>query len=135
MKETIVVAEDSAPNRAILTHLLKKLGYEVAECIDGESAWQKIQELASLGTTPSAILSDIMMPNMDGITLLKHCRQDGKTKNIPFVLVTAVSDKDHVVQAKEHGVNGYIVKPVSFERVVAKLQEIFPDNTFLSEAS
>jgi len=134
-KEIIIVAEDSAPNRAILVHLLKKLEYQVVECQDGQMAWEKTQELIEKNTLPVAILSDIMMPNMDGISYLKHCRENEALKDTPFVLVTAVSDKEHVMQAKEYNVNGYIVKPVSFHRVLSKLKELFPNKVFPAIAS
>lgn len=125
--EYILVAEDSAPNRTILVHLLKKLGFEVIECINGRSAWDR---LLKPDTKIIAILSDIMMPDMDGIELLKNCRAHERYKDIPFVLVTAVSDKEHIVSAKTYGVQGYILKPVTFQRVTAKLQELFPNRTF-----
>lgn len=131
----IVVAEDSAPNRAILVHLLKKLGFDVREFENGEDAWKATQELATANTLPIAILSDIMMPKMDGVEFLKNVRAHETLGSVPFVLVTAVSDKDHVVKAKELQVNGYMVKPISFPRVLAKLKEIFPDRNFPSVAA
>lgn len=131
-KDVILVAEDSPPNRTILVHLLKKLGFDVVECVDGKSAWDYLSKPES---KVSLILSDIMMPNLDGVQLLQKCRQDEKIKNVPFVLITAVSDKDYIVQAKAHGVNGYILKPVTFQRVTAKLEEIFPDKKFNKIAS
>ncbi|MCB0362986.1 MAG: response regulator, partial [Bdellovibrionales bacterium] len=77
-----------------------------------------------------AILSDIMMPNMDGLGLLKHVREDSNYQEIPFVLITAVSDKDYIIQAKSLNVNGYILKPVTFQRVTTKLKELFPAKEF-----
>ncbi len=123
----ILVAEDSAPNRTILVHLIKKLGFEVIECVNGKTAWDALQ---APEVKIVAVLSDIMMPEMDGVELLKRCRADERYKEIPFVLVTAVSDKEHIVAAKTHGVQGYILKPVTFQRVTAKLQEIFTNRTF-----
>lgn len=125
--DTIIVAEDSAPNRTILVHLLKKLGFGVIECINGRSAWDKLQKS---DVKVVAVISDIMMPEMDGIQFLKNCRESEKFKDLPFVLVTAVSDKDLIVTAKAHNVNGYILKPVTFQRVTAKLQELFPNREF-----
>ncbi len=122
--DTILVAEDSAPNRTILVHLIRKLGFDVIECINGRSAWDRMLKPE---TKIVAVLSDIMMPEMDGIELLRNCRTSERYKDIPFVLVTAVSDKEHIVAAKAHGVQGYILKPVTFQRVTAKLQEMFPD--------
>ena len=133
-KECIVVAEDSPPNRKILVHLLEKLGYEVVSCEDGKMAWDKINSDETKNVV--AILSDIMMPNMDGLELLKSCRGDDRFKDIPFVLITAVSDREYILEAKELQVNGYILKPVTFQRVTTKLKELFPEKKFeLNKAS
>jgi two-component system chemotaxis response regulator CheY len=126
-KETILIAEDSPPNRKILAHLLEKLGYKVTACEDGQQAWDKLH--AGECGNVVAVISDIMMPNMDGIQFLKNVRGEEKYKNLPFVLVTAVSDKEYIMQAKELNVNGYILKPVTFQRVTDKLHELFPNKT------
>ena len=122
--DTIIIAEDSPPNRKILAHLLQKLGFEVIACENGQDAYDALTS----GENPRvvAIISDIMMPPMDGLEFLKRVRAHEKFGNLPFVLVTAVSDKDYIVRAKELNVNGYILKPVTFQRVTAKLQELFP---------
>lgn len=122
--ERIIVAEDSIPNRTILTLLLKKLGYEVLECDDGEMAWKLMSDQKDSGIV--AVISDLMMPKMDGLELLRRVRGDHQYKDLPFVLVTAVSDKDYIFEAKNLKVNGYILKPVTYKRVVAKIQELFP---------
>ena len=127
-KEYIIVAEDSPPNRTILVLLLRKLGFHVYECEDGKAAWETLEKQRDKKVV--AVISDLMMPNMDGLALLKNCRSDEQYKKIPFVLVTAVSDKDYIFEAKNLSVNGYILKPVTYKRVTAKLQEIFPSRTF-----
>ncbi len=132
-REYILIAEDSPPNRKILAHLLKKLDYEVIECVDGQEAWDKLQKENKINLV--AILSDIMMPNLDGIGLLKCVREQSSYKDIPFILITAVSDKDYIVQAKNLNVNGYILKPVTFQRVTSKLKELFPKKKFPQIAS
>ena len=126
--EFIVVAEDSAPNRTILVHLLKKLNYNVFDCEDGVQAWKALEENKDKNIV--AVISDIMMPNMDGLELLKKTREDEHYKDKPFLLVTAVSEKEYIFQAKNLNVNGYILKPVTFQRVSKKLQELFPDRKF-----
>ena len=132
-QETIIVAEDSAPNRKILVHLLKKLGYDVVSCEDGQIAWEHLESGESSNVV--AILSDIMMPNKDGLELLKSCRENDKYKEIPFVLITAVSDREYIIEAKNLNVNGYILKPVTFQRVTSKLKELFPNKKFEKLAS
>jgi len=132
-KETIIISEDSPPNRKILAHLLNKMGYEVVACEDGAKAWEQLS--SGKHENVVAIISDIMMPNMDGIELLKNVRSNYKTPDIPFVLVTAVSERDYIVEAKKQNVNGYILKPVTFQRVTAKLSELFPSKVFPKSAS
>ena len=127
-KDTIVIAEDSPPNRKILAHLLEKLGYAVVSCENGQDAWTALT--SGEHTQVVAVISDIMMPTMDGIQLLRNVRGNEKLSHLPFVLVTAISEKEYIVQAKELNVNGYILKPVTFQRVTAKLQELFPEHTF-----
>lgn len=126
----IIVAEDSAPNRTILVHLLKKLGFDVIECSDGEVAFTEAKKAHAAGRKVVAILSDIMMPKVDGLAFLKLIRADEGLGSVPFVLVTAVSDKDYIVQAKALNVNGYILKPVTFQRVTTKLEELLPGKKF-----
>lgn len=125
-REKIIIAEDSPPNRKILSHLLEKLGFQVIACEHGQEAWEKLLE----NRDTVAIISDIMMPTMDGIQLLRSVREHAELKDLPVVLVTAVSEKDYIVQARELNVNGYILKPVTFGRVASKLQEMFPQKTF-----
>ena len=120
----IVVAEDSSPNRKILVHLLEKLGFGVDSFENGKEAWDFLNGDAK---DIKAIISDIMMPEMDGIEFLKEVRESDKYKEIPFVLVTAVSDKNYILEAKKLKVNGYILKPVSFNKVSAKIKDLFPE--------
>ena len=134
-KEVVIVAEDSDPNRQILCLLLRKLGFTVLEYRDGALAWAALQESIASGTNVVAVLSDLMMPNMDGLQFLRHVRNEEKTANLPFVLVTAVSDKDYVFEAKNLRVDGYILKPVTYKRVADKMQALFPQKIFPQIAS
>jgi two-component system chemotaxis response regulator CheY len=126
--DTIVVAEDSPPNRKILSHLLQKLGFHVVACEHGQEAKEALHSGKHHNIV--AVISDVMMPKMDGIQLLRHVREDETLKDLPFVLVTAVSEKDYIVQARALNVNGYILKPVTFDRLTSKLRELFPARTF-----
>lgn len=131
--ETIIIAEDSVHNQKILQHLVAKLGYIVIACNNGLEAWEKLHDPEVKNIV--AILSDMMMPVEDGLTLLKKVRESEKFKELPFVLVTAVSDKDQILNAKNLKVNGYILKPVTFPRVTAKLKELFPKRAFPNVAA
>lgn len=124
-RDIIIVAEDSPPNRNILVHLLKKMGYGVMDYENGDQVLKALQSLPE-GTNIACVISDIMMPKMDGIQLLKEIRSNPKTAKLPVVLVTAVSEKDYILQAKTHNVNGYILKPVTYQKIATKLKELFP---------
>ncbi|MGE3387962.1 MAG: response regulator [Bdellovibrionales bacterium] len=127
-RDQIVVAEDSPPNRKILSHLLEKMGFEVISCENGKVAWDKMKSGEHKNIV--AVLSDVMMPEMDGISFLQEVRGSDPYKALPFVLVTAVSDKEYIIRAKALNVSGYILKPVTFQRVEAKMKELFPNKTF-----
>lgn len=124
-EEYIVVAEDSPPNRTILVLLLRKMGFKVFECEDGDVAWKVLQD--NRDKKIIAVISDMMMPNMDGMELLRRTRADEFYSKMPFVFVTAVSEKDYIFEAKNLQVNGYILKPVTYKRVSQKVQELFPN--------
>jgi CheY-like chemotaxis protein len=128
LPDVILIAEDSPPNRRILEHLLNKLGFMVIACEDGQEAWAKLTS-APPGRIV-AVISDIMMPNLDGLQLLRLVREHKTMKTLPFVLVTAVSERGYITQAIELSVNGYILKPVTFQRVTEQLQTLFPARKF-----
>lgn len=127
-EEYVVVAEDSRPNRTILVLLLKKLGYKVFEAEDGEIAWKMIQENKEKNIV--AVISDMMMLNMNGMELLRRVRGTQGFEKLPFVFVTAISEKDYIFEAKNLKANGYILKPVTYSRVTQKLKELFPNKKF-----
>lgn len=131
--EYVVVAEDSAPNRQILCLILRKLGFAILEFEDGKAAWEAVQNAD--GRNIVAVVSDLMMPLMDGLEFLRRVRNNEATANLPFVLVTAVSDKDYVFEAKSLKVDGYILKPVTYKRVADKMQALFPKRQFPPMAS
>lgn len=122
----VLVAEDSTPNRNILSHLLNKLGFEVIEAKNGKEA----KDLLKYHTDVKIIISDIMMPEENGIDVLEFARGHDTLKDVPFLLVTAVSEKEYIIKAKEFNVTGYILKPISFDKLTSKLKEVFPNKEF-----
>ncbi len=125
--ETIVLAEDSPPNRKILTHLLEKLGFRVVACENGLEAFEA---LTSDKHDVKLLISDIMMPGMDGLELLRKVRGQENLKSLPVILITAVSEKDYIERAKALNVSGYILKPISFTRVQTSMKALFPNKVF-----
>src|SRR5690606_39081322 len=120
-------------NRKILVNILQKMGFAVSEHENGKSAWETYK--ASPPGTFAAVFSDIMMPEMDGLQFLRSVRTESVAKDVPFCLLTAVSDKDCIMQAKSFNVNGYLLKPVSYEKVRQKIIEFLPEANIPALAS
>lgn len=119
-KMKILVVDDFSTMRRIVRNLLKQLGYEnIEEAEDGQEAFSKLKS-----DTFHFIISDWNMPNMTGIELLKKVRADGDLKNLPFLMVTAESEKEKVIEAIKSGVNNYIVKPFTAEILKEKMDKI-----------
>lgn len=122
----ILIVDDLPSMRADLTRILKELGFkDISECEDGKIAWDKVRHDALNGSPFEIIFSDINMPNMDGLTLLKHLRSTEHYKKTPIFMVSTENEKTTIVQAIMLGANDYIIKPydpyVVKEKVILKL--------------
>lgn len=104
----IMIVEDNDYNRDILRRRLEKEGYRVIECINGRLA------LEALSTEKvDMILLDIMMPEMDGFQVLEALKSDSKLKNIPVIVISALSEIDNAVKCIELGAEDHLPKPFS----------------------
>jgi two-component system chemotaxis response regulator CheY len=120
MGRTLVV-DDFATMRKIVKNVLKQIDItNVAEAEDGKMA------LAILKKDPAdydLIVSDWMMPEMSGIDFLKACKENDAIRKIPFVMVTAEAQKDSVLEAIKAGVDNYIVKPFTPDKLQEAIQK------------
>ena len=117
----VLVAEDNKEGRYLLEKLLQAYGYEVTAVANGAEALEQ-----ALASPPDIIVSDIMMPKMDGFQLCHQCKQNEQLKKIPFVFYTATytSDEDEKF-ALSLGANAFIPKPNEPDVLVQRLSEIF----------
>ena len=116
----ILVVDDFATMRKVIRNLLRQTGYQnVTEAEDGVAA---LKELRSQKI--DFVSSDWNMPNMTGIELLKAVRADSELSSLPFLMVTAESLKENVVEAVKAGVSNYIVKPFTAEVLSEKIEKI-----------
>ena len=113
----VMLVDDSKTMRNIQRGILTQLGYtEVEEAVDGQDALDKAAVF-----NPDLILLDWNMPNMDGITFVKHYRGAGKTT--PIIMVTTEAEKSRVVEAIKAGVNNYVVKPFTPNVMGERIEE------------
>jgi len=127
-KPTIIVVDDISTSRSVIVAALRPFGFNIVECKDGLEAWDAI-ESEEHGKV-MATISDIIMPNMDGLVLLKKIRESEKFRKLPFILVTGHPNKDYVVEAKNLKVDGFVTKPFSSEKLLVKLKPFFPNKSF-----
>jgi len=109
----VLVVDDFATMRKIIKNVLKQISLEnVVEAENGKHALDilKKEEI-------DLIISDWIMPEMTGIDFLKACKQDDAIKTIPFLMVTAEAQKDCIMEAIKSGVDNYIVKPFTPEKL------------------
>jgi signal transduction histidine kinase len=114
----ILVVEDSPTQAENLRYRLEQQGYRVFVARNGEEALKMTEQVR-----PTVVISDILMPKMDGFLLCKKIKANNKLKNIPFILLTALSDPQDVLRGLECGADDFITKPFDEEYLLAKIQQ------------
>jgi len=115
----ILIVDDNPTNLEILRVRLTAHGYELVTAVDGEDALAKVREFE-----PDLVLLDVMMPKLDGISVVKQLKQDNQLRFIPVILVTAKSDARDVVAGLEAGGDDYLTKPVEQSALVARVKSL-----------
>jgi len=119
MTKTIMTVDDSASVRQMVSFTLKEAGYEVIEAEDGKDALSKIT-----GQKLHLIVTDMNMPNMDGIELIKNIRVNNEYKFIPIIMLTTESQSEKKMEGKAAGATGWIVKPFKPEQLLAVIKKV-----------
>jgi len=115
----ILIVDDNATNREVLQVRLNAQGYEIVTAVDGEEALVKVRE-----SDPDLVLLDVMMPKLDGISVVKQLKQDSKLRFIPVILVTAKADTRDLVIGLEAGGDDYLTKPFEQAALVARVRSL-----------
>jgi two-component system chemotaxis response regulator CheY len=116
---TILSVDDSASMRQMVAFTLKGAGYTVIEAVDGSDALQKAQ-----GGKADLVLTDVNMPNMDGISLVKELRALPDYKFTPILLLTTESGVDKKTEGKKAGATGWLVKPFNPDQLLATIKKV-----------
>ncbi len=117
MAPTILAADDNENALFVLSEALKIAGYNVITASDGAEAIELLKT-----NSPDLILSDLMMPNVNGYELAKFVKADPKLRYVPVVLVTSRDDMEDIVQGFECGADDYIKKPYRKEELLARIR-------------
>ena len=117
-KPLVLLVEDNEELRAYMAGQLRQ-AYEVLEAVNGRAGIDQ-----ALATIPDLIVSDVMMPDVDGYTLVETLKQDDRTSHIPIVLLTAKSSFDSRMQGLYAGADDYLSKPFSFAELHTRIRNV-----------
>ena len=117
----VLIVDDFAVSRKVLVFTLEQLGFDnIEEVSDGNSALVRLKSgLFDL------VITDMEMPKMSGLELLRQIRYDPNLKRIPVLIVTEIGMQEDIVAAFKAGLNAYVVKPVDVKVFAEKMENIF----------
>lgn len=115
----ILVVDDSTAIRQSVTFVLQQEGYETIEASDGAEGLETIK-----GNPVDMVVSDVNMPNMDGITMIAKIREISAYKFIPIIILTTESQNSKMDEGKAAGATGWIVKPFTSEKLLAVIKKL-----------
>jgi two-component system sensor histidine kinase/response regulator len=114
-----LIVDDEERNIRLLKAMLMAKNYDLLEASQGEEALGIVAE-----NPPDMILLDVMMPRMDGFEVCRRVKRDEKTRMIPVIMVTALSEKQHRIKAMEVGADDFIMKPVDHTELVVRVKSL-----------
>jgi CheY-like chemotaxis protein/class 3 adenylate cyclase len=121
-RERLLVVDDSAAIRHLVSDCLKRQGFQVATAVDGQDGFEK-----ALEGSPELILTDYDMPRMTGFELVVALRRDERTRDIPIVMLTARDTKRDQAQMRAAGLNSYLVKPFGTDKCIALVERVLAE--------
>ena len=114
-----MTADDSASVRQMVSFTLKDAGYTVIEAVDGRDALEKLQT-----GNVNMLITDLNMPNIDGINLIKQVRSQQQHKFMPIIMLTTESQDSKKQLGKAAGATGWIVKPFKPEQLISVVKKV-----------
>ncbi len=134
MAYNVLIVDDSGSMRKVLLKTLRLSGFDIGECLEASNGREALDVLE--GKWIDLIISDVHMPEMDGIEFLRSLRQKAIFDNTPVVIVTTEANEDRLQELMDLGAGGYIRKPFRPEEIGALLSRIMGEpNGFHAERS
>ncbi len=119
MAKTVFVVDDSASMRQLVRMTLTGAGYQVLEAVDGKDALGKLAE-----AKVNLIISDVNMPNMDGISLVRNLKQGGRHRFTPVLMLTTESEQSKKAEGQAAGAKAWIVKPFQPAQLLSAVEKL-----------
>ncbi len=119
MSKRILTVDDSSTMRQMVNFTLSEAGYEVVEASDGQEALSKISD-----NPVHMMITDLNMPQMDGITLIREIRAKEDYKFIPIIMLTTESQTEKKMEGRAAGATGWIIKPFTPKQLINVVQKV-----------
>jgi two-component system, chemotaxis family, chemotaxis protein CheY len=119
MSKVIMTVDDSVSIRQMVGFVLAREGYQILEAVNGEDAEKKLDS-----NIVNMMITDLNMPKMDGIELIKKVRAKPKYKFMPIVMLTTESEEQKVMEGKAAGATGWIIKPFRPDQLVGVVKKV-----------
>lgn len=116
---SILVVDDDATNRAVCKGCLQRAGYQIREAEDGNAAISQVSE-----NPPDLIIMDVMMPNMDGLECTRKLRANPETRDIPIIIVSAMTRTEDILSGLTAGADEYLSKPIRSSELILRVQSM-----------
>lgn len=121
MSKHVMAVDDSKTMREMVSFTLKGAGFQVSEAVDGAAALNALKSVKV-----DDVVTDLNMPNLDGVGLIRALRSDPRYKTTPILMLTTESDPAKKSLGKEAGATGWLVKPFNPEKLVETLRKVCP---------
>ncbi len=123
MEKHILIVDDSPTMRLSVSFCLRNAGYRVTEASDGKEALQKLQFMENKGQSPALIITDINMPEMDGITLISKVKET-ELKFLPILVLTTEAEESMIEKGRAAGISGWLLKPFQPEHLLWAVKKV-----------
>lgn len=123
---TVLIVDDSSVMRKIVERALRQAGLDLGRVMEAGSGREALEALSR--ERVALIVSDINMPNMDGLEFVRHVQRDGLARGAPVVMITTESGEEHVREALAAGAQGYIRKPFTPDQVRDRVLPLLVSN-------
>lgn len=121
MKKSILLVDDEPGLRDLLRAMLQLGGFEVIEAEDGLDALDKLEMFV-----PDVMILDVMMPNMDGVTLCKQLRSSSQFATLPIIMLSGKTQFQAVQEGLAAGADRYLCKPITVNELIQNVRELLP---------
>jgi len=119
MGKTILIVDDSSSMRQVVNITLKQAGYEVTEACDGKDALTKLA-----GQKIHLVISDVNMPNMDGITFVREMKKNAAYRFVPVIMLTTEGTDEKKKAGQDAGAKAWVVKPFQPQQLLAAVTKL-----------